>query len=453
MGADEDLVARFWHGYRNSADGREAIALHPHLKHFTDEDFKYTVPCVLHEDAGPYSKNRSCDIVSWSSLTGRGSDLMTKYVHHTELKHSGLDPTSAQASWDAFFQDFDSLAYGIDPETGEHVVCATDGVPWRFVLIHGKSDLEQALAWDVILDYNGGDEICGYCNCNRTTRPFTDLRVHAASTASIGMSNDQFLARLTGNHPVRRSHYCNKYFYRFDAMHLYEVQGCANIIAGGVIDEVIRTSHALGPTMDLRLEKINTLKDEWYGNHVVHSKIPLIKKDNLYLGEGAGPKRVLLKGKMIKAAALRHLMPFIELLADTYLTASVEHGRIRRLVASMNAIYDSLYSTGMFFTPDELAVFQTRIARLGKYWMACNADALAKDSLRFGVIPKVHYQTHLAQQARLINPRYVQVYAEESLVGKITSIWGKSCAGPYFARVQYCVMLKYVLLTVLLHDL
>ena len=104
MGADEDLVARFWHGYRNSADGREAIALHPHLKHFTDEDFKYTVPCVLHEDAGPYSKNRSCDIVSWSSLTGRGSDLLTKYVHHTELKHSGLDRTSAQASWDAFFR-------------------------------------------------------------------------------------------------------------------------------------------------------------------------------------------------------------------------------------------------------------------------------------------------------------------------------------------------------------
>ena len=66
------------------------------------------------------------------------------------------------------------------------------------------------------------------------------------------------------------------------------------------------------------------------------------------MGERAGPKRVMLKGKMIKVAALRHLMPFIELLADTYLSGSTAHGRIRKLVASMKAVYDSLCSADMF---------------------------------------------------------------------------------------------------------
>ena len=73
MGADIDLLAQFWAGYRSSDAGKRYCAMHVHLRNFSDEDYQYAVPCVLHEDAGPYGlgKNRSCSIISWSSLTGR----------------------------------------------------------------------------------------------------------------------------------------------------------------------------------------------------------------------------------------------------------------------------------------------------------------------------------------------------------------------------------------------
>lgn len=128
MGADTELLAEFWDGYRRSDVGKRYCAMHCHLRNFSDEDYRYALPCVLHEDAGPYGlgKGRSCSIVSWSVLTGRGSDVQTKFVHHTELKSTSNGLTSSQASWDRFFSDFDALAFGLDPETGEPIAVDPD---------------------------------------------------------------------------------------------------------------------------------------------------------------------------------------------------------------------------------------------------------------------------------------------------------------------------------------
>ena len=44
---------------------------------------------------------------------------------------------------------------------------------------------------------------------------------------------------------------------------------------------------------------------------------------------------------------------------------------------------------------------------------------------------------NLMMEGRLINPRWVQVYAEESMIGRITRIWSRSAQGPYQRTVQY----------------
>lgn len=44
-----------------------------------------------------------------------------------------------------------------------------------------------------------------------------------------------------------------------------------------------------------------------------------------------------------------------------------------------------------------------------------------------------------------INPRYVQAYLEEGLVGKITDMYAGSCAGPQNSEhLQWVAYLKYV---------
>ena len=57
---------------------------------------------------------------------------------------------------------------------------------------------------------------------------------------------------------------------------------------------------------------------------------------------------------------------------------------------------------------------------------------------------KLHFTLgHLAKQAELINPRWVQCYASESMVGTTSNIYGMSQNGPWKARAQKVVMTKY----------
>ena len=57
---------------------------------------------------------------------------------------------------------------------------------------------------------------------------------------------------------------------------------------------------------------------------------------------------------------------------------------------------------------------------------------------------KTHYAVgHMSEQAALINPRFVQGYSSESLVGTICEIYGASQSGPFRAHIQKVCMLKY----------
>jgi len=57
---------------------------------------------------------------------------------------------------------------------------------------------------------------------------------------------------------------------------------------------------------------------------------------------------------------------------------------------------------------------------------------------------KLHYAIgHLAEQAKLINPRFVQCYGSEGLVGKISKIWKMSTDGPFEATIQKKILAKY----------
>ena len=58
--------------------------------------------------------------------------------------------------------------------------------------------------------------------------------------------------------------------------------------------------------------------------------------------------------------------------------------------------------------------------------------------------PKLHYAVaHLGSQALLINPRFVQTYGSEGLVGKICAIYKASLNGPYAAGLQQSIFEKY----------
>ena len=115
-----------------------------------------------------------------------------------------------------------------------------------------------------------------------------------------------------------------------------------------------------------------------------------------------------------------------------------------RVVASLNEAYGIMYSGGMFLDQEDSTLLQQKLHRMGmSYQVLANKTAEARET-RWKQPMKVHYAVgHLADQSRLINPRAVQCYAAEGLVGKIATIWKASQDGPHARVGQNKIMHKY----------
>ena len=73
-----------------------------------------------------------------------------------------------------------------------------------------------------------------------------------------------------------------------------------------------------------------------------------------------------------------------------------------------------------------------------------NAFSFGRGEVSWWISPKVHYMQHFEQQADLINPRYTQCYAEESLMGRIAKIWRATAVGQYANIIQRAVLIRYL---------
>ena len=78
---NKEVCRRFWRDFLFSTEGQDYRARHPVLKYMTLEDLATVIPLRIHEDSGPYSKNGSVSVLSWSSLLARGNEKETRYVH------------------------------------------------------------------------------------------------------------------------------------------------------------------------------------------------------------------------------------------------------------------------------------------------------------------------------------------------------------------------------------
>ena len=102
-----------------------------------------------------------------------------------------------------------------------------------------------------------------------------------------------------------------------------------------------------------------------------------------------------------------------------------------------------MYNGAMFLTNDQKAEFREAFLRLGRHWQNLrHASDLALENL-WQVKPKVHWAQHFPMQAELINPRAVQNYCEESLIGRAAKIWSASATGTYMTQAQKTTLARY----------
>ena len=139
-------------------------------------------------------------------------------------------------------------------------------------------------------------------------------------------------------------------------------------------------------------------------------------------------------------------MPFLKYIADKYLTdaTDTDHVLMHRLIEHTLEFDRLMYSSGVFLTATELEAFTRATVGIGKYMQALRARAKRKKQLIWAIKPKTHYMQHFPAEAKLISPRVVQCYIEESYIGKIAQIWKSSKSGPYSETIQHLTLLRYL---------
>ena len=202
---------------------------------------------------------------------------------------------------------------------------------------------------------------------------------------------------------------------------------------------------SLGRTEAARLRTLSHRLDVFYKeNPGVTSRLDQLQKKNLL---PAGEKQyAALNGPTVKAANTRQAMPVLKEIANRYLTdiANIDHVSMHQLITHTLEFHRLSYCSGVFFTQEELAAFTEATNGICKYMQLLRKRAKEAKQLLWHIRPKTHYMQHFPQEARLISPRFVQCYIEESYIGKIAQVWASSKNGPYKESIQSITLLKYL---------
>ncbi len=180
---------------------------------------------------------------------------------------------------------------------------------------------------------------------------------------------------------------------------------------------------------------------EWYDSHAPTHRLPPLRPGNLKQDGWAE-----LHGTAVKAANTRASAPLWRDFAAAHFTSPAgTDPDVVRVTALLAELYEVMYGAELFMTSEELQRLRTVCLELGVVVMRLREASRARQKLYFAVKPKMHKLQHIPDYAEVLNPRYVQNYAEESLIGTTTRIWQKAMRGAYRDHVQKSVLTRRVL--------
>ena len=454
FGADPAGIKGFWESFFGSEDGREFKSLHPSLRDKDPEALKNSIPIVIHEDAAPYGKKKSVMCFQWGPLITHGTDLESRFMAHCYIKNN-CSADTATKGWSLFWEEVDCMAEGRD-HNGNYFAQDTDGTIWKFEFLFCQNDFDMDPEHG-LPNYKMGKLFCKYCratNCadkgfGSNPFPHQDQKSTASWRRTLVTDNDEFMNRLVRPHPLTQSKYFNKYTVRNDLMHALDHKGVYGVQIASTLVYLLDNDGvpSLGRTKGERLETINArLHDFNKGPNLnATSKLDALTESNL---QPHGAKDyATLAGPTVKAANTRQSLPFLKYIADRYLTdeSNIDHVLIHLLIRHTLEFNRVMYSAGTFFTDAEIHELTNATLGVGKYMQLLRARAKEAGSLLWHITPKTHYMQHFPAEAKLISPKAVQCYIEESYIGKIAQVWASCKNGPVKETIQATALLKYLI--------
>ena len=431
LGAQRDGVQEWWEQFLRRPAAAEFWSLHPWLEGRTPSDLRWHLPLMLFDDAGPISAHNSSFVRVWYSIVGRGNEKETRFLMCSGLKDKDKD----DMSWPVILESFEELAKPV--EAGS----------WGGILLFIGADLDYACNVLGMPHYNGGpDGICMACEANATTIPHNTFHANATWRGTV-VCNQRFMDRIrTPLHPLAEHAFFTKYTYRYCLLHMVDHHGVGSHIVGNIVWTHLsgdRDCDVLeGANLEDRVTFLNAKLKAWYSEHRVQNKLPTVKATNFKDGD----RFPELKGNGVKAANTKAVIPFVLELQQraTRLNPSPRNKHMEKVVLALQTAIDIMYSAGHFLDDETWTALDKNLTRLGQHYQYLAVMEFKEGRMRWQTIPKLHCVSgQLAEQAALINPRHVQGYASESMVGEMCRIYNRCQSGPFERVIQRTVMRKY----------
>ena len=93
--------------------------------------------------------------------------------------------------WQEVFHNMDLVAQGID-EFGNPLYVDSEGNKWSGIMLFSLGDMEQLCVVYGMRKWDDAEEMCGWCDANRTDKPYTNLQDNAGWRPSENMPNHVF---------------------------------------------------------------------------------------------------------------------------------------------------------------------------------------------------------------------------------------------------------------------
>ena len=122
------------------------------------------------------------------------------------------------------------------------------------------------------------------------------------------------------------------------------------------------------------------------------------------------------------------------------------------VLSELADLYDVFYNGQMFLEEDEVRRVRELCVSIGHRMLRLRAWARRCHLHVFQIKPKMHKMQHLGLYSEVFNPRYIQNYMEESLIGTVTRVWQKAMRGNYADFAQSNVLLRRLLAVIFRYE-
>ena len=208
---------------------------------------------------------------------------------------------------------------------------------------------------------------------------------------------------------------------------------------------LLETMNLGGGNQEASMAMLNHEISEFNSTYAVSDVVPTLTMSHLMDSSTPGQTYPILHGKGVKAANTRHLVPFLMMMSQRLNDGSIYKTKRAKLFWNLHCFYDLMYSAGAVLTPHEAGFMRKYIFSCCKYYVWLALDNQRRAIVAYNIVPKLHYFAHIALRADYLNPRVVQTYLQESLMGRVCLMWRQNLAGSWHEIGQKTFFRRYLL--------